>query len=213
MSDTAGVQAAGAGSPRRLLGRAGDVVLAVLAITLGWLLWPSSLGGCTTLTIVSGESMEPTYYTGDLVVSRCGPVEVGDVMVYQPKDFGGARIIHRVIGGDADGWELQGDNNDWVDPFEPTGDEVLGTAVLHLPHVGKVASIFLSPLTWISVLVGALAFLVWPAKDGEAPSEDGDGVESAEGDELSPEEADGAASDGDGATAEEHTAALATTAT
>lgn len=206
MSGTAGVQAAGAGSPRRLLGRAGDVVLAVLAITLGWLLWPSSLGGCTTLTIVSGESMEPTYYTGDLVVSRCGPVEVGDVMVYQPEAFGGARIIHRVIGGDADGWELQGDNNDWVDPFEPAGDEVLGTAVLHLPHVGRVASIFLSPLTWISVLVGALAFLVWPAKDEERSSEEGDDVASQEGDDAAPE-------GGDDAVAEEGAPALATTAT
>lgn len=181
MTDTAGGQAAGAGLPRRLLGRAGDVVLAVVAITLGWLLWPSSLGGCTTLTIVSGESMEPTYYTGDLVVSRCGPVEVGDVMVYQPADFGGARIIHRVTGGDADGWRLQGDNNAWVDPFEPTGDEVLGTAVLHLPHVGKVASVLLSPLTWVSVLVVAGAFLVWPGKDPAQEPGASDEADEADG--------------------------------
>ncbi|WP_182113067.1 MULTISPECIES: S26 family signal peptidase [unclassified Actinotalea] len=179
MSGRPGAHAAGAGTPRRLLRRAGDVVLALVGVTLAWLLWPSSLGGCTTLTIVSGDSMLPTYQTGDLVVSRCGPVEVGDVMVYRPDGFGGSRIIHRVIGGDAAGWELQGDNNDWVDPFEPAGEEVLGTAVLHLPHVGGIASIFLSPLTWVSVLVIAGASLLWPSKDDPPDGGAGDAADAA----------------------------------
>lgn len=162
-----GTEQAGAGLPRRLLGLATSALWLIGALVVGWLLWPSSLGGCTTLTIVSGESMEPTYYTGDLVVSRCGPVEVGDVIVYSPPDVGGARVIHRIVGGDETGWVVQGDNNDFLDPWEPTEENILGAAVLHVPQLGKLAALLLSPLTWISLLVVALAVVVWPGKDQE----------------------------------------------
>ena len=166
---------AGVDAPRRLVGALVSVAWFVGALVIGWLLWPSSLGGCTTLTIVSGESMEPTYYTGDLVVSRCGPVEVGDVIVYNPPDVGGARVIHRIVDGDADGWVVQGDNNGFLDPWQPTGDQILGSAVLHLPQVGKFAAILLSPLTWISLLIIALAVVIWPGRDDEeSPDEDDD---------------------------------------
>ena len=127
-----GTEHVGAGIPRRLLGAVTSLTWILGALAVGWLLWPSSLGGCTTLTIVSGHSMEPTYYTGDLVVSRCGPVDVGDVIVYNPPNVGGARVIHRIIDGDASGWIVQGDNNDFVDPWQPTEENILGSAVLHL---------------------------------------------------------------------------------
>lgn len=163
--------AAGAGVLHRLRRHAGDVAFLAVALVLGFLLWPSSLGGCTTLTIVSGHSMEPLYYTGDLVVSRCGDYQVGDVVVYNPPDVGGARVIHRIIGGNAEsGWVMQGDNNDFVDPWEPTNDRVLGKAMLHVPHLGKLASVLLSPLTWLSLLLVALALVIWPSTP--RPSED-----------------------------------------
>ncbi len=177
----------GAGLPRRLLGLASSVVWIVGALVVGWFLWPSSLGGCTTLTIVSGRSMEPTYYTGDLVVSRCGPVDVGDVIVYNPPDVGGARVIHRIVDGNAeDGWLVQGDNNDFLDPWQPTEDQILGHAVLHLPQVGKIAGLLVSPLTWISLLIVALAIVVWPGKDDEEPVEDGDPAVDREGETQGP---------------------------
>ena len=164
----------GAGTPRRLVGALVSAAWLVGALVLGWLLWPSSLGGCTTMTIVSGESMEPTYATGDLVVSRCGPVEVGDVVVYNPPDVGGARVIHRIVGGDTDGWVLQGDNNSFLDPWQPEQDRILGSAVLHLPHVGRFAAILLSPWTWISLLIIALAVVIWPSRDDEESTDDED---------------------------------------
>lgn len=155
-------------SPRRVLGLLGSAAWVAVALVVAWLLWPTSLGGRTTLTIVSGASMEPTYRTGDLVVARRGPVEVGDVVVYVPPDVGGARVIHRVVGGDGtDGWVLQGDGNDFLDPWRPTEDDVLGRAVLHVPGVGRVAAIALSPLTWLSLLLVAAALLLWPADPEE----------------------------------------------
>ncbi len=151
------------GPLRRLLGAASSVVWILGAVAVGWLLWPSSLGGCTTLTIVSGHSMEPTYRTGDLVVSRCGPVAIDDVIVYTPPDVGGARVIHRIVDGDAEtGWVVRGDNNDFLDPWHPTEENILGSAVLHVPQLGRVAAVLLSPLTWVSLLLVALAVVVWP---------------------------------------------------
>lgn len=173
------VEQAGAGLPRRLLGRAVSSLWVVGALLAGWLLWPSSLGGCTTLTIVAGESMEPTYSTGDLVVSRCGAPEVGDVVVYQPPGIDGARVIHRIVDGDGTGgWTVQGDNNGFLDPWTPTDDDVLGAAVLHVPWVGRVAAILLSPFTWVSLLVVALAVVVWPGRaDGSDDTTGTDGME------------------------------------
>lgn len=150
-------------TPRRLLGVAVNVLWLAAAITAATVLWPSSMGGCTTLTIVSGHSMEPTYFTGDLVVSRCGDSHVGDVIVYTPPDVGGARVIHRIIGGDeTQGWLVQGDNNDFIDPWTPTPDMVLGTSVLHVPELGKYLSVFMSPLVWVFVMVLGGACLLWP---------------------------------------------------
>ena len=168
MDVTEGTDSTGADHPRRWIGRVTGTLWIVGSLVAGWFLWPSSLGGCTTLTIVSGQSMEPTYLTGDLVVSRCGPVEVGDVIVYTPPDVGGARVIHRIVDGDEQGWLVQGDNNDFLDPWTPTQENILGSSVLHLPHVGTFASILLSPMTWISLLVVALAVVVWPGEPADA---------------------------------------------
>jgi len=173
------VSVAGAALLRRLRSHAGDVLFLVAALVVGYFLWPTSLGGCTTLTIVSGHSMEPTYYTGDLVVSRCGDYQVGDIVVYNPPNVGTARVIHRIIGGDgATGWVMEGDNNDFIDPWEPTDDRVLGKAVLHLPKVGLVGSVLVSPITWVSLLLLAAALVIWPAKpeqpDDEEPADSAD---------------------------------------
>ena len=144
------------------------MLLYSLAGVAAFLLWPTSLGGCTTLTIVSGHSMEPTYYTGDLVVARCATAAVGDVIVYQPKELGGARIIHRITGGDATtGWVMQGDNNKTADPFNPAGSEVLGVATLYLPKVGLVARGLTSPFVWGSFILIAIGLFIWPRRDDD----------------------------------------------
>ena len=172
--------AAGAGLLRRLRRHAGDIVFLIGALVAAYFLWPTSLGGCTTLTIVSGHSMEPTYYTGDLVVSRCGSYDVGDIVVYNPPDVGGARVIHRIVGGSSEaGWAMKGDNNDFVDPWQPTNDRVLGKAVLHLPKVGLVGTVLVSPMTWISLLMVAAALVIWPSKPELEPDARGAGDESA----------------------------------
>lgn len=166
-----------------MLRAAGSAVLWALLVAGGVLLWPTNLGGCTSLTVVSGHSMEPTYYTGDLVLARCGTPQVGDVVVYTPEGYGGARIIHRITGGDGDGWVLQGDNNPEVDPFAPTDADVIGVARVHVPAVGRAGLLMTNPWVWASLVVVGLGLLVWPGKDEEADREPGDETDQEPGDE------------------------------
>lgn len=175
--------APGAHPARRVLRAVASVLLYTGAAVAAWLLWPTNLGGCTTLTIVSGRSMEPTYETGDLVISRCGTPQVGDVVVYRPAELDGGRIIHRLVGGDGtNGWVVQGDNNDWTDPFAPTDDEILGVAKVHVAKVGLVGRFVASPWVFGSCLLMAGALLVWPSsRDDDDETDGADAVDASAG--------------------------------
>jgi signal peptidase len=141
-------------------------VTGVVAImVLGWLFWlPASLGGYMTYAVVSGQSMQPTYYTGDFVVARAQPsYEVGDVVAFRTED---EDVIHRIVGGDSEsGYITQGDNNAELDRWVPTAEEIRGKSVLRLPGVGPsvlvlnelvTTSPFLQVLAGMLVLAAAL---------------------------------------------------------
>lgn len=171
---------------RRVRSAVTNSLLVAFLVALVWVFWPSSLGGCSTFTVVSGHSMEPTYYTGDLVWARCGDYAVDDVVVYQPLSETKAHVIHRIIGGSAtEGWLLQGDNNDFIDPWQPGDDKILGKAVLHLPNVGSVIHFIASPFVWLSILIFAGGLLLWPGKSAQPtalePAEDLDSTDAQEG--------------------------------
>jgi signal peptidase len=130
--------------PRRTWGAlrkvTGWVVLAFAFIAL----WPAQFGGITGMTVVNGHSMEPTYVTGDLIVSVRQPhYEVGDIVSYQvPEGQAGAggRVIHRIsavsagVGGPR--YATQGDNNPEADPWVISDGDILGQAVVRIPHAG-----------------------------------------------------------------------------
>jgi signal peptidase len=148
---------------RAVASAAALALVAALAVAL----WPAAWGGSTSLTIVQGHSMEPTYATGDLVVGRTGPAQVGDVVVYRPTGLNG-HVVHRVVGGDAtDGWVVRGDNNTWDDPWRPTGDEVVGVVRWHVPHAGRVIGALTSPTAWLAYAVIAAGWLLWPGREAE----------------------------------------------
>ncbi|WP_197029961.1 signal peptidase I [Cellulomonas sp. URHE0023] len=174
MTETAQHAAPDAPAGRRVRRAAVTVVFWSLVVGAAVLLWPARLGGCTQMIVVTGDSMEPTYSTGDLVVARCGTPEVGDVAVYRPEGLRG-HIIHRLVGGDgADGWQVKGDNNSWVDPFTPTDADVVGIAQFHVPRVGLATTVLESPIVWASLLLIALAMFLWPRDEDEESSEDDD---------------------------------------
>lgn len=148
---------------RTLFRRLGQVAGWAALVGFIVLLWPSHLGGCTTLTIVTGHSMEPTLQPGDLAIARCGEPQIGDVVAYRPFPDKTPVVIHRITGGDAaNGWLLQGDNNHFVDPFKPVAAQVKGVMVASVPTIGAVLSFLASPLMWVSLLLAGAAVLLWP---------------------------------------------------
>ena len=94
--------------------------LAVLAFLGIWFctLAPTVIGGPAGYIEVSGHSMDGTYKTGDLILTRSHDTYAkGDIIVY---DAGPGQVIHRIIGGNgATGYTTQGDNNPDPDPVAP----------------------------------------------------------------------------------------------
>jgi len=148
-----------------------------LTLLLVAAVWPATWGGITGLTFVQGHSMEPTYYTGDLVLTIRQPAyEVGDVISFQvpPGQAGeGGRAIHRISAvGTLDGAEAYvtlGDNNAEADPWLTPSRHIMGRAVAHVPKVGLLLGSSLQR----TLLAGAAALVVlallWPSR---APTPD-----------------------------------------
>lgn len=134
----------------------GNIAITAIVAVDAYFLWPTQLGGATSIVVVSGISMEPEYRTGDLVIARVMEPSQGDVVVYSTDQ--GARIMHRIVGGDESGWITRGDNNAYEDPFSPTSDDIEGVAVIAYPSVGRASALLLSPVVWAAVLLGALVF-------------------------------------------------------
>lgn len=173
---------------RRYLSVLGSVVVWLIVAIDAFYLWPVQLGGATSMVIVSGVSMEPTYYGGDLVIARRMEPTIGDVIVYAPESLGGSQVVHRIIGGDAEsGWILQGDNNSYEDPFRPKGDEVRGVVLVHYSNFGRVTVLLLNPMVWAALLLAALVLLLWwgddcdddKGKDDEACEDDAEPTDEA----------------------------------
>jgi len=124
-----------------------STVFLLFFLLIFWLtLAPAQIGGPLTYAIVNGNSMEPGFFLGDLVLLREEPVYgVGDAVVYfDPKM--GQYVFHRIIALEGDRFILQGDNNDWLDSHRPSRDEIRGKLWLHIPKLGKVVGWTREPL-------------------------------------------------------------------
>jgi len=173
---------------RRYLSLLGTLLIWGIVAIDAWYLWPTQLGGDTSIVVVSGQSMEPTYFGGDLVIARKMEPSVGDVIVYAPAGLGGSQIVHRIIGGTADeGWQMQGDNNNFIDPFTPQGAEVRGVVLVHYSNFGRVTVLLLNPMVWAFVLLAAMVLMLWYTGDDCDDRDDDDGTKGIGEDAGDPE--------------------------
>ena len=126
---------------RKLLG---NVVVLGLLVVWFLLLGPTAFGGPAGYIEVSGHSMDGTYKTGDLILTRDQDTYAkGDIVTFKVYD-GAGQVIHRIIGGNGEtGYTTQGDNNPDPDPWHPTDEEIVGKSwhrfegkawLLHLPQ-------------------------------------------------------------------------------
>lgn len=147
-------------------------VLGFVQLILAWALFaPVQLGGNTAYVILIGNSMEPQFKRGDLVLVReTKHYQVGDAVAYQHPEIG--TVFHRIVGEALGRFTLQGDNNYWLDSHQPVQDEIIGKLWIHLPNVGSYIQTIRTPRNFtLSVLsiIGSILFL-GSSKSSRKPS-------------------------------------------
>ena len=94
------------------------------------------LGGQASYVVVNGNSMEPGFHRGDLVIVHATSIyKVGDVVTYRNAELN-AFVIHRIIAIEQDHYIFKGDNNSWVDTYHPNVAELVGKLWIHVPKLG-----------------------------------------------------------------------------
>jgi signal peptidase I len=128
-------------------------IAAMIAIWLAFA--PTQAGGMASYIIVIGNSMEPGFHIGDLViVHEEADYQIGDAVVYRNLELG-SFVFHRVIEQEMGRFTLQGDNNSWIDTYQPSQDEVIGKLWLHIPKGGNAIQKIRNPAT-MAVIAGVL---------------------------------------------------------
>jgi signal peptidase I len=120
---------------------------------------PVQAGGQASYVIVAGQSMEPGMHLGDLViVHEAANYQTGDVVAYQNADID-RYVIHRIVDVKRGRYRLKGDNNSWIDSYEPTNHEVLGKLWVHLPRIGIYMQKLREPIfmALFAGLIGSMA--------------------------------------------------------
>lgn len=141
------------------------VLLGITAVLWVLFLRPTSLGGPSSYVVVAGDSMQPTYSDGTLVVSFSRPsYELGDVITFAvdvDDASGRPLVIHRIVGGNAaDGYRTQGDNRPFTDPWSVLPADIVGREAFAIPGVGQALLVARSPIVIASVAAAVMTYVV-----------------------------------------------------
>lgn len=121
------------------------IALLFLAVVAA-VMWPAQFGGSTSLVVISGPSMEPTYHSGDVLIVRKKTPAVGDVIVFTVPERN-ARIVHRVIERRSDGtMVVKGDNRSTPDLPLPRDSDVVGVGIQLIPRGWLLLRLITSPI-------------------------------------------------------------------
>jgi len=121
-----------------------------------WLTFaPTQAGGMASYIIVIGNSMEPNFHVGDLVIAHEEPnYQIGDAVVYRNLELENF-VFHRIISQEMGRYTLKGDNNSWTDTYQPSHEEVLGKLWLRIPRGGTYIQKIRTPFV-MTLIAGAL---------------------------------------------------------
>lgn len=129
-------------------------VLAALYLTVA----PAQIGGPARYVVITGTSMNPLLYRGDLAVVReRSTYDVGDAVLYESRSLR-ANVLHRIKARDGDRLVLRGDNNDFDDGERPLPSQVKGEYWFRVPGLGSILAWFQKPLH-AAIFLGALVLL------------------------------------------------------
>ena len=155
-------------------------ILLVAGLVAIWIaLAPAKWGGQVSYVMVKGNSMEPGFHVGDLVIVRQAPAyQVGDIVTYWDA-FMGAHIFHRIIDTEQDHFVLKGDNNAWIDSYQPTRDEIVGKLWIHLPKLSVAVEWLRAPIH-MALTTGLLGGLLMVTLTKQKPKKNGKNEEHQE---------------------------------
>jgi signal peptidase I len=153
-----------------------SILTTLLSLFISGIVWlalaPTQLGGSVTYVIVDGNSMEPRFHLGDLVLVRTeSSYGEGDAIIYQNAQMG-RYVFHRIIKTELGRFILQGDNNSWLDSYQPVQDEIIGKLWVHIPKLGKVVEWVRLPINMalaVALLGGVVmsGMVIKPSKNGK----------------------------------------------
>lgn len=163
---------------------------ALLALIFSYQIAGFALHTSAPWNVSQGVSMQPTIYTGDLVIimgMEPQNILVGDIILFQKittgfngEDFStiSVPVLHRCIYmirvGDHWFFKTKGDNNPEADDWYVPDEGVLGKAVLILPKVGFLFLILERTETKIILLTAILIiFFIWPSIKVKKPQTSG----------------------------------------
>ena len=175
---------------RTLPGNLNLGLLAVLLLGMGYLGLVLSLGTSSPFMLVRGSSMEPTFHSGDLLLSSSvspTEIEVGDVIAFSVPTEDRDRLslpttaVHRILGIEGEKGQLtfltKGDNSG-LDPFKVPSSAVrgavvtnlgpIGLPILFLTNRGVLLSLGLPILTFVLIILATLWLA--PGEKREAPA-------------------------------------------
>lgn len=163
----------------------GSLLLAASVVVLAVLAWPHQAGGRFGTTVVVGHSMDGTYRTGDLLVTRSEPdYERGDVVVYTVSyEKVEGTVVHRIIDEQDGTFVTRGDNNPYPDPWPVNTSDVRGQVVLRIPALGWAVLLVRTPLALMLLTGVMVTYLLWPRR---SPEEDPMAAPQGEPFDLSP---------------------------
>lgn len=117
--------------------------------------------GFRSYTVLSG-SMEPEFYPGDLVVSihkNKVNIKEGDIITFRDND---EIVTHRIIDKTQEGYITKGDNNNAVDSFAVSNDNIIGKVLFNIPNAGYIIQFLAKPMVIaIELMLGAIIILLY----------------------------------------------------
>src|SRR5450759_3896564 len=134
-------------------------LMLVITITAWIVFSPSQLGGQAVYVIVNGNSMEPQFHIADLVIAHTTPgYQVGDIVVYRNAELK-SLVFHRIIAIKLDHYILKGDNNYWIDSYQPTQAELIGKFWIQVPNIGNIVKWLQTPIS-MGIMAGILGIIL-----------------------------------------------------
>lgn len=135
--------------------------LSMLALIL---FMPVQLGGGTSYVIISGSSMEPGFHMGDLIiVRRADNYQVGDEVVYRHPNIGA--VFHRIVDREGDEYVFKGDNNGWLDNYQPIKEELIGRLWIHIPKLGRLFNFLRNPFIFATLVMFSIGLVFMNARN------------------------------------------------